>query len=64
MSTEWIQKKRLNWPTGSLQRQLRLRGAKTLRDAVQKQVKDDRELTEFKKQLEEVDGGNNENKND
>lgn len=64
MSTEWIKNKRLNWPAGSLERQLKLRGAKTLKDAVQNQVKDNRELTELKDKLKEAEGENNENKND
>lgn len=64
MSTDWIKYKRLNWPEGSLERQLKLRGAKTLGDAVKNQVKDNRELTELKKQLEGSEGDKNETKND
>lgn len=57
MSTEWIHNKRKNWPEGSLERQLKLRGAKTLAEAVGRQVKDNLELKELQNKLKEVDEG-------
>lgn len=38
MSTDWIKRKRENWPTGSLERTLALSGAKSLAEAVAKSM--------------------------
>lgn len=38
MSTEWIKKKRENWPKGSLERFLSLNGAKSITDVVAKRM--------------------------
>lgn len=50
--------KTLSWPTGGLEKQLKLRGAKSLTEAVSKQIVDNRELKELKKNLEEAEKGN------
>lgn len=51
--TKWIETKRENWPSGSLERHLLLNypGCKTLKEAVEKAIRDKLELEELKKQL-------------
>lgn len=50
-----------NWPEGSLEKQLALRGAKNLVDAINKQIADNRELEELNRKLKEADGESNKN---
>jgi hypothetical protein len=38
MSTDWIKHKRINWPTGGLERTLALLGVKSLKEAVAKKM--------------------------
>lgn len=61
----WIQRKKENWPSGSLERFLVLNfpGCKNVVDAFKQAVKDRTELKELKKQLAEATGGPDEASN-